>query len=294
MPKLTIRQSTFETNSSSVHSLVISKERRVSDAVTSEPIVVFDDYCVPSREKVIEIKSRNLNWRDEHDALDALREDKDDIYEACSQTTWRYGTRRCFDDTDVSDFKRRFETAVMYLPSAKYVAIETIIEQRADIRADENGIGRNGDVVFDESEQVRLERECRKHPCREGVIAALLEACEKNGVDVKLAIDADDLCDAYEVKIGEGEYERTVVDGTGGVATTWIHCVKEMDDYADLAADGYKRLVDFVLSEDSQAYVVEEGEYDYDRRAYDAIGTFVNDGDKRVNGKYEIISRRLS
>ena len=294
MPKLTIRQSTFETNSSSVHSLVIAKDGRVSEAVKSKLIVVFDDYCIPPRDKVIAIKAKNLNWRDEHDALDALREDKDDIYEACSQTTWRYGTRRCFDDTDVSDFKRRFETAVMYLPSAKYVAIETIIEQRADIRADENGIGRNGDVVFDESEQVRLERECRKHPCREGIIAALLEACEKHGVDVKLAIDADALCDAYEVKIGEGEHERTIVEGSGSIATTWVQSMKEMDNYAELAADGYKRIIDFVLNEDSQAYIVEEGEYDYDRSAYDAIGTFVNDRDKRVNGKYEIISRRLS
>lgn len=294
MPKLTIRQSTFETNSSSVHSLVISKERRVSDAVTSEPIVVFDDYCVPSRDKVIEIKSRNLNWRDEHDELDALRGDKGDIYEACSQTTWRYGSRRRFDDTDVSDFKRRFETAVMYLPSAKYVALETIAEQRRAIRADENGVGRNGDVVFDESERERIMRECRKHPCREGVIAALLEACERHGVDVTLAIDADVLCDAYEIKVGEGEYELTFVEGSGSIATTWVQSMKEMDNYAELAADGYRKLVGFVMNADSQAYVVEEGEYDYDRRAYDAIGTFVNDRDKRVNGKYEIISRRLS
>ena len=137
MPKLTIRQSTFETNSSSVHSLVIAKDGRISDAVTSAPIVVFDDYYVPPRDKVIAIKAKNLNWRDEHDALDELRGEKDDIYDACSQTTWRYGSRRRFDDTDVSDFKRRFETAVMYLPSAKYVALETIIEQRADIRAAE-------------------------------------------------------------------------------------------------------------------------------------------------------------
>lgn len=294
MPKLTIRQSTFETNSSSVHSLVISKERRISDAVTSEPIVVFDDYCVPSREKVIAIKAKNLNWRDEHDALDALRGDKDDIYEACSQTTWRYGTRRCFDDTDVSDFKRRFETAVMYLPSAKHLALSMIHDQLQSIRPGDDGSGEDGNVVFDADEKKRLERECRKHPCREGVIAALLDACGKHGVDVKLAIDADVLCDAYEVKIGEGEHERTVVDGSGGVATTWIHCVKEMDDYAELAADGYKRLVDFVLSEDSQAYVVDEGEYDYDRRAYDAIGTFLSVGDKRTNGKYDVISRRLS
>lgn len=294
MPKLTIRQSTFETNSSSVHSLVIAKDGRISDDLRNEQIVVFDDYCVPSREKVIEIKSRNLNWRDEHDALDELRGGKDDIYEACSQTTWRYGSRRRFDDTDVSDFKRRFETAVMYLPSAKYVACDTIVDQRRAIRADDDGVGRNGDVVFDESERELFEHECRKHPCREGVIAALLDACEKHGVDVKLAIDANVLCDAYESKVGEGEYERTFVEGPGGVATTWIHCVKEMDDYADLAADGYKRLVDFVLSEDSQAYVVNEGEYDYDRRAYDAIGSFINDGEKRVNGKYEVISRRLS
>ena len=294
MPKLTIRQSTFETNSSSVHSLVIAKERNVSEAVKSNPIVVFDDYCIPPRDKVIAIKEKNLNWRDEHDALDALCSDKDDIYKACSQTTWRYGTRRRFDDTDVSDFKRRFETAVMYLPSAKHVALETIAEQRRAIRADENGVGLNGDKAFSDVERERIMRECRKHPCREGVIAALLEACERHGVDVTLAIDADVLCDAYEIKVGEGEYERTIIEGPGGVATTWIHCVKEMDDYADFAANGYKRLVDFVLSEDSQAYVVEEGEYDYDRRAYDAIGTFVNDGDKLVNGKYEIISRRLS
>lgn len=294
MPKLTIRQSTFETNSSSVHSLVIAKDGRISDAVTSEPIVVFDDYYVPPRDEVIAIKAKNLNWRDEHEALDALRGDKDDICEACSQTTWRYGTRRCFDDTDVSDFKRRFETAVMYLPSAKQVALETIAEQRRAIRADDDGVGRNGDKAFSDVERERIMRECRKHPCREGVIAALLDACEKHGVDVTLAIDADDLCDAYEVKIGEGEYERTIVEGSGSIATTWVQSMKEMDNYAELAADGYRKLVDFVMNADSQAYVVEEGEYDYDRRAYDAIGTFINDGDKRSNGKYEIISRRLS
>lgn len=294
MPKLTIRQSTFETNSSSVHSLVIAKDGRVSEAIKSKPIVVFDDYFIPPRDKVISIKAKNLTWRDEHDELDALRGDKDDIYEACSQTTWRYGSRRRFDDTDVSDFKRRFETAVMYLPSAKHLALSMIHDQLQSIRPGDDGSGDDGDVAFDADEKKRLERECRKHPCREGVIAALLDACDRNGVDVTLAIDADVLCDAYESKVGEGEYERTFVEGPGGVSTTWIHCVKEMDAYAELAADGYKRLVDFVMSEDSQAYIVDEGEYDYDRRAYDAIGTFVNDGDKRSNGKYEVISRRLS
>ena len=294
MPKLTIRQSTFETNSSSVHSLVISKEHNISEVVKSKPIVVFDNYFIPPRDKVIAIKAKNLNWRDEHDALDALRGDKDDIYDACSQTTWRYGSRRRFDDTDVSDFKRRFETAVMYLPSAKHLALSMIHDQLQSIRPCDDGSGEDGNVAFDADEKKRLERECRKHPCREGVIAALLEACERHGVDVTLAIDADDLCDAYEVKIGEGEYERTIVEGSGSIATTWVQSMKEMDNYAELAADGYRKLVDFVMNADSQAYVVEEGEYDYDRRAYDAIGTFLNDGEKRVNGKYEVISKRLS
>ena len=294
MPKLTIRQSTFETNSSSVHSLVIAKDGRISDDLRNEQIVVFDDYYVPTREEVIDIKSRNLSWRDEHAALDALRGDKDDIYEACSQETWRYGNRRRTDGMAISDFKRRFETAVMYLPSAKHLALSMMHDQLQSIRSGGDGSGEDGNVAFDTDEKKRLERECRKHPCREGVIAALLDACEKNDVDVTLAIDADALCDAYESKVGEGEYERTFVEGPGGVATTWIHCVKEMDDYADLAADGYRKLVDFVMNADSQAYVVEEGEYDYDLRAYDAIGTFLNDGEKRVNGKYEVISRRLS
>lgn len=291
MPKLTIRQSTFETNSSSVHSLVIAKDGRISDDLRNEQIVVFDDYYVPTRDETIDIKSRNLSWRDEHDALDALRNDKDDIYEACSQETWRYGNHRRTDGTAVSDFKRRFETAVMYLPSAKHLALSMMHDQLQSIRPGGDGSGDDGDVAFDADEKKRLERECRKHPCREGVISALLDACDRNDVDVTLAIDADTLCDAYEVEFGSG---RTIIDGAGGVSTAWIHGMKEIDGYADLAANGYKRLVDFVMNEDSQAYIVAEGDLDYDRYAYGAIGTFRNDGEKRVNGKYEVISKRLS
>ena len=308
MPKLTIRPCVFETNSSSVHSLVIPK-RKPDESTLPRRITLFDGYKYVNPGKFIWDPFKPATGSTSDGFVGSYRDfvarelgDKREL----GETMWKCLSGGGGDDefngyaVDTDDeyvrLVTRIENGIMLMPSAESVALEMRrdAEQEARYSAqedDDDGDGTDnagddtGDASGDSTDGSmsydRLLKEALRHPCRNGVIDALQRYCDKCGIEIEWGISPDELCSAWYDK-PDGSAYRYVV-GPGREAEDYTNSIRDQDVRWRLARNDYALMLSFMFDEDSTTYMVPEGEYDYDGQAKAHIG----ENAKTQYGQYE-------
>lgn len=293
MPKLTIRPRVFETNSSSVHSLVIPKRAPRTDELPKR-IQLFDGCKYVDTGKFTWDPTKTATGTSSDGFVGSFRDfvemelgDKRSL----SSTMWMClsggGGDDEFDgyavDTDDEYVRlvKRIENGIMFLPSAESVALKMRENAAREARYeaqddDENTDGdADGYMSYD-----RLLKETLRHPCRNGVIDALRRYCDSHGIEIEWGISPDELCSAW---YDESDKPYHYVIGPGNESETYTNSIREQDDHWRLARNGYALMLSFMFGEGATTYMVAEGEYDYDEQANAHIG----ECNKMRYGQYE-------
>lgn len=309
MPKLTIRPRVFETNSSSVHSLVIPKRVPRTDKLPKR-IKLFDGCKYVDAGKFTWDPTKTATGSTSDGFVGSYRDfvarelgDKRDL----GETMWKclsggggddefYGYAVDTDDEYVR-LVTRIENGIMFMPSAESVALEMRrdAEQEARYSAqedDDDGDGTGNDADDDTGDASgdstdgsmsydRLLKEALRHPCRNGVIDALQRYCDEHGIEIEWGISPDELCSAWYDK-PDGSAYRYVV-GPGREAEDYTNSIRDQDGRWRLARNDYALMLRFMFDEDATTYMVPEGEHDYDEQAKAHIG----ENAKTRYGQYE-------
>ena len=310
MPKLTIRPCVFETNSSSVHSLVIPK-RKPNESTLPRRIALFDGYKYVDTSKFDWSPSKPATGSTSDGFVGSYRDfvarelgDKRDLGETMWKCLSGGGGDDEFDgyavDTD-DPYERlatRIENGIMLMPSAESIALEmrrdAEQETRYAARYDDDDDAGTDDTDADDANEGtedggtddlmsydRLLKEALRHPCRNGVIDALQRYCDKHGIEIEWGISPDELCSAWYDK-PDGSAYRYVV-GPGREAEDYTNSIRDQDGRWRLARNDYALMLSFMFDEDATTYMVPEGEYDYDEQAKAHIG----ENAKTRYGQYE-------
>lgn len=302
MPKLTIRPCVFETNSSSVHSLVIPKREPKADNLPRK-ISLFDGYKYVDTGKFTWDPTKTATGSTSDGFVGSYRdfvERELDGKRSLGETMWMRLDGGGSDDDIYGDMDgyavrsddpyvhlvRRIENGIMFLPSAESVALRMCEnaenEARYDDDDDDDDDADTDDTDTDDANEGaedggtddlmsydRLLKEALRHPCRNGVIDTLRRYCDSNGIEIEWGISPDELCSAW---YDESDKPYHYVIGPGSESETYTNSIRDQDDYWRLARNGYALMLSFMLGEDATTYMVAEGEYDYDEQANAHIG----------------------